>query len=308
MSDATIAVITYKRPIWLARCLEALIRQKIKKGTLIDILVIDNACDEQTKKAVGLIAEKSTFKIKYEIEKRRGIVAARNKCVDSFLESGAKNLVFIDDDEWPSDSNWIQSLLDKKDVYSADIVTSHVLSVGENGAPDWAVKLIYGKNKYREGDLLGKFYTNNLLLSRRVLESVRPAFDSRFAMTGASDYHFALKCSKVGFRAVYINAPVFEEFPSSRANIKWFVKRGFRSGVGFTRSHIFEENVFIAIIKSLVLSSIRLLRGLVAIVKGCLLFSKMNIVSGLFRISSAVGTLAGFFGIKYCEYKNIHGR
>lgn len=308
MSDATIAIITYNRPIWLSRCLNSLTKQEVNSETSVDILVVDNACDENTKKIVRSIADRSPIKIRYESENKRGIVAARNKCVEMFLFSESKNLIFIDDDEWPKDKDWIQSLLDKKDIYAADIVTSHVLSVGEKTTPDWAVNLIYAKNKYQEGDVLSAFYTNNLLISRRVLEVVRPAFDSRFAMTGASDYHFALKCSKQGFRAVYVDAPVEEEFPASRATIKWFIKRGFRSGIGFTRSHLFEDSLVSAIIRSCAMSIIRFMRGVLSIVFGCATFSKMKIVNGIFRISSAIGTLAGFFGVKYCEYNRIHGK
>jgi len=77
-----------------------------------------------------------------------------------------------------------QDLLNKQKEYQVDILTSHVISVGEESTPKWAIKLIYGKNSFQEGDLAPVFYTNNLLISRKTLETVNPAFDERFAMTG----------------------------------------------------------------------------------------------------------------------------
>lgn len=308
MIDATISIITFNRPVWLSRCLKALGDQELKKNTSIDLLVVDNACNDDIKKIVQDIASEKKIKISYMKEPVRGIVAARNKCVDIFLRSDSKNLIFIDDDEWPQEKNWIQSLLDKKDIYHADIVTSHVIPVGEAGTPDWAVNLIYGKNKNKEGDIVKVFYTNNLLLSRSVLVSVRPAFDSRFSMTGASDYHFSLKCAKKGFRAVYVDAPVVEEFPLSRAKLRWFVRRGFRSGIGFTRSHLFEDPCLVAFAKINVFFFLRILRGVASFILGVVLFDKLKIVNGLFRISSGVGTVAGLVGVKYDEYSKIHGK
>jgi glycosyltransferase involved in cell wall biosynthesis len=288
--------------------LEELKKQAVDKNTFIDILVVDNACDHETKRIVEVTAANSPFHITYETESTPGIVAARNKCVEFFLLSDSQNLFFIDDDEWPNNTDWAQTMLDKKSFYSADVVTSHVLSVGEPGTPDWAVNLIYGECSHHEGDKLGIFYTNNLLISREVLEAVKPAFDVRFAMTGASDYHFALKCVKKGFKAVYVNAPVEEEFPRSRATIKWFIKRGFRSGIGFTRAHLYEEPFITVVVRSCIMSAVRFFRGIFYILTGCILLSKLKIVDGFFRISSAVGTLAGFFGIKHNEYNVIHGK
>ena len=308
MKNATIAIITCRRPLWLKRLLVALKKQVVDRDTAIDILVVDNACDRETQDIVTSAAEDAPFQIQYATEPEPGIVAARNKCVELFLNTDSQNLFFIDDDEWPKQTDWAQTMLNKKADYTADIVTSHVLSVGEPGTPDWAVNLIYGKCPYNEGDRLKIFYTNNLLISREVLEVVQPAFDPRFAMTGASDYHFALKCTKKGFTAVYVNAPVEEEFPKSRATVKWFMRRGFRSGIGFTRAHLFEEQLSAAIARSLIMSVVRFMRGIIYILSGCLLLNKLKIIDGLFRICSSVGTLAGFFGIKHNEYNVIHGK
>ena len=303
----TIAVITCRRPNWLKRLLVSLSEQVVSENVSIEILVVDNACEEICQDVVNKQSLKSPHPIIYKTEPTPGIVAARNQCVTTFLKSDSQHLLFIDDDEWPENNNWAQQLLDMQRVYNADIMTSHVISVGEGGTPPWAIKLIYGKNNLNEGDKVDVFYTNNLLICRHVLENIKPCFDARFAMTGASDYHFSLKCNKAGYKAYYTVAPVIEEFPSSRASIKWFIRRGFRSGIGFTRSHLFENKLPYAIVFCLLMSSIRLLRGFGYLLLGAVTFNKMTFVDGLFRLASSIGTLVGFFGVKHEEYKTIHG-
>jgi|GEM_PF-819452 len=306
-TTATIAIITCRRPIWLKRLLESLTNQKVDENTLLDILVVDNASEQATLDVVNEVSSISPFKITYACEKTPGIVAARNKCVTEFLKTNAQYLFFIDDDEWPANEDWAQKLLNKQKQYNADVVTSHIISQGEEGTPAWAVELIYGKNPFKEADIVDKFYTNNLLICRHVLEKITPAFDKRFAMTGASDYHFSLKCTKAGFKAYYTDAPVIEEFPKSRATVKWFLRRGFRSGIGFTRSHLFEQSLLSAIFYCLVMAGVRAIRGLAYCILGVLTLNKTTFVNGLFRFCSFAGTIAGFFGIKHEEYKTIHG-
>jgi len=306
-TQVTIAIITCRRPLWLQRLLESLTKQKMSNDIELNILVVDNAGEESTVDVVKQVAEKSDYAINYFHEPSAGIVFARNRCVEEFLKTDSQNLFFIDDDEWPESEQWAQKLLDKKTEYNADVITSHVISVGGEGTPNWAINLIYGKNNLVEGDTVNVFYTNNLLISRKVLEQITPAFDERFAMTGASDYHFSLKCKKAGFSAFYTNAPVLEEFPNSRATVKWFIKRGFRSGIGFTRSHLFEDSFLKTVFYCAAMSAVRLVRGIGYCILGVVTLNKTTFVDGLFRLCSSVGTIAGFFGIKHNEYNTIHG-
>ena len=308
MKRITVAVITCRRPLWLKRLLVGLSTQKVNENVELDILVVDNASDTETKEAVESVKPQCPFPIHYDVEEKPGIVFARNKCVDLFLASQSDYLIFIDDDEWPQSPTWAQTLLNSAESNDVDVVTSHVISVGEPGTPEWAIKLIYGRNPYTQGQKIDVFYTNNLLLSRNILTTIHPAFDDRFAMTGASDYHFALKSKLKGFECVYVDAPVEEEFPKSRATIKWFTRRGFRSGIGYTRSHLFEEPTAKVIIRCLAMSAVRFVRGIGYLLLGAITFNKQTFVDGLFRLCSSYGTIAGFFGVKHEEYKVIHGK
>lgn len=308
MKNVVIAVITCRRPEWLARLLDGLLALECDTHVNPSILVVDNDSAGSSRAVVEARQTGAKMPVTYDVEKQQGIVFARNRCVELFHEMNGDYLVFIDDDEWPQQPDWLNRLVSAASEYHVDVVTSHVISVGEPGTPEWAVDLIYGKNPFTHGQFIDVFYTNNLLLSRKITEELSPCFDARFAMTGASDYHFALRAKKAGYQCVYIDAPVVEEFPKSRASVKWFCRRGFRSGIGYTRSHIFEESYKTALLRCIALSGVRVLRGLAKLVVGTVTNNKTTRVDGLFRLCSAAGTIAGLFGVQHEEYKVIHGK
>jgi hypothetical protein len=56
------------------------------------------------------------------------------------------------------------------------------------------------------------------------------------------------------------------------------------------------------------MTMVRLGRSLLSFVQGIVTLNKTKLVDGLFRLCSAAGSVAGFFGIKHEEYKVIHGK
>ena len=307
MTSAVVAIITHSRPKGLERLLVALSKQTVGESHDVQVLVVDNACDPNIRVLVDNMAQTYPLRLTYDEEAQRGIVAARNRCVDIFLKTDAECLLFIDDDSWPAHDNWILTLLDKKFELGADVVTGPTRSLSGEGAPEWANHVMREFRGRVDGTVIKTFYTNNVLISRTVLEQIRPAFDARFSMGGGSDYHFALKCSKTGFKAVYVNAAVEEEFPQSRAKVKWFVLRGYRSGIAYARAHRIEDGHTVALMKAAVMALVRFVRGCGYLAIGLLTISKSHIVNGLFRIASGWGTVSGFFGTSYDEYEVIHG-
>lgn len=303
----TVAIITHSRPKGLHRLLTALMSQQIESGVTLDILVVDNACDAEARAIVDDLATKSRFPMRYEEEPIKGIVAARNKCVELFLESDSEHLLFIDDDEWPRDDSWAQDMLAQKQQFGVPVVTGAVLPVSEVAGTEWANHIMHDVGGVPAGTETVGFYTSNLLIERRVLEHVQPAFDSRFAMTGGSDYHFSLKCHKAGFKAAFVDAPVIEEMPESRARVRWFMLRGFRSGAGYTRAHMIEESLPVALGRSVFMAGVRFVRGVGYLLLGLVTANKSRLVNGLFRLSSSVGTVGGIFGARHSEYEVIHG-
>ncbi len=113
----TVAVITCRRPMGLKRLLLALMEQQAVSSGCggFNILVVDNACQSEVRDLDGQLARQSPVAVDYHEEPEPGIVAARNKCVEVFLQSPQQNLVFIDDDEWPAAPDWLDNLLRAKE-------------------------------------------------------------------------------------------------------------------------------------------------------------------------------------------------
>lgn len=164
MEKLLISVITCRRPVWLARLLDALQYQKVDEDIDVSILVVDNAADTETENVVKRYND-SPMNVVYEVENRPGIVFARNKCIEFAIGESSDYLIFIDDDEWPQQSSWAQSLLNACKEANADIVTSHVISVDEELNQNWATKVLYPPPNYINGEHLKVFYTNNVLLT-----------------------------------------------------------------------------------------------------------------------------------------------
>ena len=306
---ALISIITYKRPNGLKRLLQALQEQKIEPGLSTEILVIDNDCTGENPKVVAELEPKAKIKINIIQAPIKGIVSARNKAVEYFLETDFTCLVFIDDDEWPSESSWLQTLVNTQIETNADIVTSRMFVLAENSSYKWVEK-VFGSNTHirKKVSPTRRFYTNNLLIMRKVLEVIKPAFDLRFAFTGSSDLHFCIKCLNAGFTAIYTpHAPVKEFYPASRSNLRWFFLRGYRAGEGATRANLYEGKIPNAYFYCLSMFVLRLGRGFYNAVFGITTFDKALFARSLLQIGSGIGTLGGLFGISYEEYKTIHG-
>jgi succinoglycan biosynthesis protein ExoM len=305
MKKILIAVITFRRPQQLQRLLEALARQK-SESLQVSVLVVDNDPGESAAQTCSQAEHSLPIPVVYRHEPEPGIVAARNRCVSEFLATDAEGLAFIDDDEWPCENDWIGRMSAVAETCQADIVAGDVLSIADEGTPDWATRILYEPSRASDGEAMSVFYTGNVLIARRVLEALAPAFDQRFAMTGASDYHFALRCMRAGYRAVFAEAPVMEAFPPDRASVKWFLRRGYRSGAGFTVSHLIEDPLYLVVPKCLGLAVLRVGRGTLILLRGSVTGNRVGLVKGLFRAASGIGTVAGLFGLNYQEYQQRH--
>lgn len=304
-----ISVITYKRPQGLKRLLASLQEQQVEPDNYAEFVVVDNDCTGDNLKIISELSGTSQYIVNFIDAPEKGIVSARNKAVENFLSTDFDCLVFIDDDEWPCETNWLQTLVNTQKQTQADIITSKVFVMAENASLQWVEKVLeYGSHLKKEIAPTTRFYTNNLLIMRRVLETIKPAFDMRFAFTGSSDLHFCIKCLKAGFKAIYTPyAPVKEYYPTSRSNLRWFFLRGYRAGEGATRATLYEGNLPASYVYCLGMSGLRLVRGVSNGIFGCTTFNKVLIARSLMQIGSGVGTIGGVFGISYQEYKTIHG-
>jgi succinoglycan biosynthesis protein ExoM len=309
MCQVIVSVPTYKRPKRLRYLLGILQKQVIPENVELKILVIDNDCSGDVSEVVRDFSS-SVIPVYCVTEPQKGIVFARNRIAKEFLASNADFLIFIDDDEWPAKDDWILQLLKTQQETGADIVTGPVIRIPEDSSSLWFKNIMDGIVSNRHGMFqVKKFYTNNLLLTMRVVSHFNIPFDSKFNMTGSSDLHFSVRCRKAGFKAVYSSdCAVYELLFRSRLNVKWFFLRGYRSGIGSTMVSFIEDDLIMySVFKSLLYSFLRGGRAFFTLVLAVILFNRGIFMLGVNRLGSSIGSFTGIFGVNYNEYKITHG-
>jgi glycosyltransferase involved in cell wall biosynthesis len=303
MIPVAICVITYRRPAGLARLLEGIARLRFSGPELpLEIVVVDNDAAGTAREVCASHAAGRRWPLRYAIEPQPGIASARNCAVALALER-AERIAFIDDDEVP-EPEWLDELLAAAARTGADVVAGPVLPVYSEAVPEWIRRGgFFDRPRHPDGAELDVARTGNVLIHRRVFESLPADFDPRFGLTGSEDTHFFLRVRRAGFRIVWADRAVVTEWlPAKRATAGWLLQRAYRGGNGHTRCEL-------AIADSFTRRAVRTAKGL-----GRVSYGLIGLPFGLLRGRAAalrfareaalgLGTLAALFGSTYQEYR-----
>jgi len=230
-SHISVCILTYRRPVMLRRCLEALENQSVTSFTF-SVVVVDNDADESAREIVQRRASSSTIAFEYHVVAVQSISLARNKAVEC---SRGDLIAFIDDDEFP-ESGWLASLFAARSRYAVDGVLGPVLPFFEVGPPKWLVKSgLCDRDAFATGTALSNpkyMRTGNVLLRRAILDGLDPPFDPRLGRTGGEDADLFDRLVRSGCTFVWCaGARVHEEVPGDRQKRNYYIRRAFLRGV-----------------------------------------------------------------------------
>ncbi len=169
----SVVVPTFRRPALLARCLSALLAQRLAPGAF-EIIVVDDGCDAETRRTVAAAAGGGAVSVRYlQSGPAAGPAAARNV---GWRAASADVLAFTDDDCIPS-RGWLQAGLD-------------AIATGLDGACGQVIVPISERPTDYQRDAAGleraEFVTANCFYRRRALEAVG-GFDPRFRVAWRED-------------------------------------------------------------------------------------------------------------------------
>ncbi|HTV47115.1 MAG TPA: glycosyltransferase [Phycisphaerae bacterium] len=141
IDHVTIAIPTHQRAKLLSRTLESLSHLTIPPDCQVELLVIANACTDDTERVFRENAPKLPFKTRFMHDHISGLSRARNKAIQ---ETSGDLLVFLDDDVWV-DRDLLVNLLADMDATEADVVMGKVeLDWQEVAKPIWFSSVIGG--------------------------------------------------------------------------------------------------------------------------------------------------------------------
>lgn len=302
-----LCTITYRRPVGLAWCLDAVARLTVAADVDLRVIVVDNDVEESARSVVEGRTVAGT-PVRYVIEPRRGIAHARNRALES-VAAEVDVVAFVDDDEAP-DPGWLGALLGVWRETGADVVIGPSVPQLADGTPRWMIDGgFFERKRFATGASISPMFarTSGVLVDARWLRHA-PVFDARYPLTGGSDTELFQRLASDGARMVWCDeAIVHERVPRSRASVRWLVMRQFRTGnarslrllpPGARGARRRAKRVARGVLDAA--SGIGAL--LVAIRAG-----RAARVRALQRIAYAVGLVTGALGVPYREYRVVHG-
>jgi hypothetical protein len=298
----TVATLTYRRPAELARLLPLLVKQAVTLAPPARLVVIDNDPDGGAAEIVAGFAGEG---VEYFHEPTPGIAAGRNRAIAE--AAGADALVFIDDDETPS-QDWLRLLVEQWRSSGADAVAGPVRRVFTDDVEDWVLATgVFARKVRPSGSRLAGAATSNLLLDLRSLSAHGLGFDERYGLTGGSDTMLSHALVKAGGQIVWCDeAEVCDPVPPARATREWVRARTVRTGNVWGRVEVDLTAPGAARLLArlrMVLLGLRLLvHGAAQESTGRLRGDQAQHAAGTVRRCNGVGVLSGAVGKVYAEY------
>ena len=310
-----IAVLTYKRPSDLAAALPLLVAQAHlaqEEHALARsrVLVVDNdprGSADATVDSYRLSAGSTDATlVDYVNETTPGIAAARNRALEAAADDDI--LVFIDDDERPTD-RWLVELIRTHRDHDSTGVAGPVVSEYEVPPSAWiAAGRFFDRRRHETGSTLEVAATNNLLLDLHEIRRMRLTFDVSLGLTGGSDTLFTRSIVTAGGRLTWCDeAVVIDVVPESRLTREWVLRRALRSGNSWSLTSLMLTGGGVPRLRRRLqltaTGAVRIGGGSAQWLAGFLTRSMRRRARGQRTAARGVGMAAGAWGYVYREYK-----
>lgn len=228
MYKILICIPTYNRNKSLLNCLNSIKKLRNNNYFKINILILDNSLNNNSKNLIKKLKRKYNFKIFQHHEKKRGIVFARNKCLKISKILKPKYIAFVDDD-CIVDKNWLKNIYELLSHNNADVIT---------GPQKYKHKNNYShifEKKYKNSLVKVNWAaSNNVFFKFDILKDKNvDSFDKNLNKFGmGEDQLFFSKISKLGYK-IYWSKKIFvtEKIHQHRSNISWIKERSKRLGI-----------------------------------------------------------------------------
>lgn len=190
-SRFVLCICTFRRPQYLARCLDSVSALSVPEAINLTVLVVDNAPDPRNRAMVA------AHGYEYREEPRPGLVHARNQALDSALAFAPDLIGFIDDDETLS-RQWLVEMLAGLQQTGADALAGAIEIVLPAGADPLLIQAYQFKipTDYHPS---GTLPMGNVVFRRGLIDAGL-RFDLRYNRSGGEDVDFFRRAAQAGAR------------------------------------------------------------------------------------------------------------
>ena len=228
-----ICICTYNRNHKLSECLKSIEKINLLNKFSVKIIVVDNTINNNSYNLIKKISKKFKYNISYFNEKRRGVVYARNKCLEVLRKINPTYVCFFDDD-CIIDKGWMVNIEKIRRLQYANIITGPQIHKKHKGSEDKLINYSDFFEKKNYGLTQTKWAsTNNVFFKYDILKKKNLLFDFKLNKFGmGEDQLFFSTLNKMGNKIFwYEKIIVFETTHATRGNILWLKSRSFRLGV-----------------------------------------------------------------------------
>lgn len=231
--NLAICICTYNRNHKLSECLKSIEKINLLNKFSVKIIIVDNTINNNSYNLVKKISKKFKYNINYFNEKKRGIVYARNKCLEVLKKINPTYVSFFDDD-CIIDKGWMVNIEKIKRLHYANIITGPQIHKKYIGPEEKLINYSDFFEKKNYGFALVKWAsTNNVFFKYNILKKKNLLFDIKLNKFGmGEDQLFFSTLNKMGNKILwYDKIIVLETIHSSRGTFLWLKSRSFRLGV-----------------------------------------------------------------------------
>jgi glucosyl-dolichyl phosphate glucuronosyltransferase len=250
--DLSVILCTHNRCDSLATSIHSIVEQQGLQGVRWELVVVDNASNDDTTVVVAELAVGSPVPIRCVREPRLGLSRARNRGIASTC---APVLAFTDDDI-VAETSWLDALWSTMQQNQCDVVGGRIRLLTQHPVPVWVDARLLGclgaldlgeHPVTMDGNTLYPFGAN-MMFDRRAFRRAGAGFDERLGRRGGGRRWWELlkgeeqelveRIVRAGGRALYCpDAVVWHRVAAEQVNKKRFRSLFFASGYQFVMTH-----------------------------------------------------------------------
>lgn len=294
-----VCIATFRRPDGLKALLQSLDKVEFEDvEPRVTLVITDNDPAAPAQAVLGDLSALSRWDVTYRIEPSRGIVSARNACLDAVPET-ATHVAFVDDDETVS-PGWMAAMLSTLATTGAQVAQGPVEPDYAQTPPEWVETLnIFRLGPFKQGETLNFAATNNSMIVAAFLREHRLRFDPAFNHTGGEDEEMFGRLRALGGRIVAAaDATVYDSVPPGRMTQRWVTRRHYRMGNTLGRiARLRQKGRGLRVVKGVGALTLGLLRALAGLAG-----NPARRIGGLAEAARGAGMLAAFLNLRFSEY------